>query len=152
MLTEEVVKSIDESVLCWLATVNKDGVPNVSPKEMFVPYGEKHLLIANIASPASIGNIKDNPNVCVSLIEIFKQKGHKLKGLAKVLDEKNNDYSEKVDLLKHLGGEGFPIKGIIEIEVTSVAEIIAPSYWLYPDVTTEESQINQSLKTYGVKR
>ncbi len=35
MLTSDIKKYIDQSVLCWLATVSKDGIPNVSPKEIF---------------------------------------------------------------------------------------------------------------------
>jgi len=56
--------------LCWLATVSEEGVPNVSPKELFVFEGEKHLLIANIASPQSVKNIQANCQVCVSGINI----------------------------------------------------------------------------------
>ena len=33
-LTTEIKKAIDQSVLCWLATVSKEGIPNVSPKEV----------------------------------------------------------------------------------------------------------------------
>ena len=46
------------SVLCWLATVDDHGMPNVSPKEIFCCHGERELLIANIASPQSVRNIK----------------------------------------------------------------------------------------------
>ena len=152
MLNEEIRGSIEESVLCWLATVSNAGEPNVSPKEMFAPYKNKYLLIANIASPVSVQNIENNSKVCVSFIEIFKQKGFKLGGIAYNLIEGDEDYEEKVALLRHLGGDGFPIKGVIQIEITSVSPIIAPSYWLYPDQTTESSQIEQSLKTYGVRK
>jgi len=152
MLNKEIKDSIQESVLCWLATVSDLGEPNVSPKEMFISFGDKHLLIANIASPISVKNIKNNPKVCVSFIEIFKQKGFKLRGTGCVLNKGDDGYTEKANLLKRLGGEGFPIKEIIQIEISSVFPIIAPSYWLYPEKTTEASQIQQSLNTYGVSR
>jgi predicted pyridoxine 5'-phosphate oxidase superfamily flavin-nucleotide-binding protein len=32
MLTDDVLRHIDRGVLCWLATVDIDGGPNVSPK------------------------------------------------------------------------------------------------------------------------
>jgi len=56
----------DQFVLCWLATVSEKGVPNVSPKELFIFEQEKQLLIANIASPQSVKNIRANPQVYVS--------------------------------------------------------------------------------------
>ena len=51
LITSEVAESIDCSVLCWLATVSSDGIPNVSPKEAFLHDGQGRVLIANIASP-----------------------------------------------------------------------------------------------------
>ena len=100
----------------------------------------------------SVENIAKNPRVCVSLIDIFRQKGHKLNGRARILDERNPGYSEKLARLRRKGGEAFPVRSIIEVEVVSVAEIIAPSYWLFPDATTEDTLIDQSLKAYGVRR
>ncbi|UYG01261.1 pyridoxamine 5'-phosphate oxidase family protein [Halomonas sp. GD1P12] len=65
MITEEVKKYIDRSVLCWLATVDRDGDPNVSPKEVFAAYENDRLVIANIASAGSMRNILSNDAVCV---------------------------------------------------------------------------------------
>lgn len=149
MLDPAIKKSIEESVLCWLATVSEAGEPNVSPKEMFVAYDDKHLLIANIASPRSVKNIRTNPMVCVSLIEIFKQKGYKLTGQARIIEAGADNYAEKLQALRQLGGEGFPVKSIIEIEVNRAQPIIAPSYWLFPD-SSEQKQIDQAMKSYGV--
>jgi len=49
---------LQRSVLCWLATVDAHGQPNVSPKEVFAAFDEKHLVIAHIASPLSVKNIQ----------------------------------------------------------------------------------------------
>ena len=93
MLTPEVKQSIDQCVLCWLATVDSNSLPNVSPKEVFTYYGEQSLLIANIASPKSVLNIQQNEKVCVSLIDIFRQKGFKLVGRGKVIDKSKVNFS-----------------------------------------------------------
>jgi hypothetical protein len=57
MLSPEVQESATRSVLCWLATVDEVGQPNVSPKEIFAGFDSNHLVIANIASPKSGRNI-----------------------------------------------------------------------------------------------
>lgn len=150
MITDEVKKYIDKSVLCWLATTNEQNEPNVSPKEMFTLYGDKTLLVANIASPNTIQNIKTNSKVCVSFLDIFVQKGFKLKGIAKVIDKANVDYDEKLKLLTNLFTDKFPINSIIEINIKTVDKIVAPSYYLYPE-TTEKSQIDSALMTYRVQ-
>ncbi len=149
MLNDKTHKSIKECVLCWLATASSNGVPNVSPKEMFVSDGDKHLLIANIASPVSEENIKSNKNVCVSFIDIFKQKGFKVKGAARIINKRDEKYCQKLEKLHQLGGEGFPVKNIFEISIDSISPIIAPSYWLFPEIT-EQNLIEQSMNTYGV--
>ncbi|MEW8562476.1 MAG: pyridoxamine 5'-phosphate oxidase family protein [Candidatus Thiodiazotropha sp.] len=149
MLDENIKKSIEASVLCWLATVTSAGIPNVSPKEMFIHYGDDAVLIANIASPKSVANIKDNPSVCVSFIDVFKQKGFKLTGKATIVESTDADFESMLNELHKLGGENFPVRSIIKVIVEEAEPIIAPSYWLFPE-TTEQSQIEQAMETYGV--
>ncbi|PPL02298.1 hypothetical protein SAMN05444682_104223 [Parapedobacter indicus] len=141
---------IDKSVLCWLATVDGDHAPNVSPKEVFAFYNEKTLLIANIASPGSVRNIRNNPNVCVSLVDIFVQKGYKLKGTAKIINNSDASFPDKVKFLTELFTDAFPINEVIEITVVKAAPILAPSYLFFPD-TTESKQIENAMGAYGVR-
>ena len=75
---------VSKSVLCWLATVDSSGLPNVSPKEVF-DLVEGRIVIANIASPRSSANIRANASACISLLDIFEQKGVRVSGRAKVL-------------------------------------------------------------------
>lgn len=151
MIDAIVKTSIDKSVLCWLATCDNNGIPNVSPKEMFACQDDTTLLIAHIASPNSIKNIKQNPNVCVSFIDIFVQKGYKLKGTAVIIDKRDPRFGAKVRLLTDLFSDKFPITSVIEITVTGVETIKAPSYLLFPDTTTEELQRANAMATYNVR-
>jgi len=151
MINNEVKKYIKTSVLCWLATSNKQNELNVSPKEIFTYKDDSTLLIANIASPNSINNIKENSKVCVSFLDIFIQKGFKIKGDAYLIDQNNNRFKSDLVLLTDLFSDKFPIKNIIEVKVTSVESIQAPSYFLFPE-TTEQTQIESAMSTYKVKR
>lgn len=151
MLTSDIKKSIDTCVLCWLATVDENLQPNVSPKEMFTYLDDQTLLIANIASPNSVRNIAQQPKVSVSFVDVFTQKGFKLKGEAKLITRDADSYAAKAKRLTDLFLDKFPIHSVIEITITKVDLIQAPSYWLFPDSTTEQSQIEGAMKTYGVK-
>ena len=84
-LTNEIKEYIDRSVLCWLATASIDNVPNVSPKEIFKYYESDKIIVANIASPQTVRNIKRNENVCVSFVDVLVQKGFQLKGKARII-------------------------------------------------------------------
>ena len=133
-LSDDVLKYLDASVLCWLATVDKSGQPNVSPKEIFAVRNDK-LLIANIASPGSVRNIEENPKVCVSFIDFLVQKGYQLKGHALVLQP--SDFREVHSFIQIRAGDKYKVLSVISIEVEKVKPIIAPSYLFYPD--TDES-------------
>ena len=122
--------------------------PNVSPKEVFVGYGEKFILIANIASPQSLKNIQQNDQVCVSFVDILIQKGFKLKGKAKIIQKGNDDFLELANPLVDITKGKYPFQEIFKIEITNVKPIIAPGYFLYPDITTEASQRASALKQY----
>ena len=148
-MNENLISSIQESVLCWLATVDEHGMPNVSPKEVFTHFDDK-IIIANIASPESAKNIASNGVACISFVNVFSQKGYKVKGSAKVLAENSEEYKECYKLLYKMTGEKFPIVGVLSITVESFHEVVAPSYKLYPG-TTEQSQIESAYKTYGVR-
>lgn len=151
MLTKIIKKYIDESILCWLATVDKNDFPNVSPKEIFIHTDEK-IIIANIASPNTISNIVFNGNVCLSFVEIFKQKGFKIKGIAKIIEKDNALFNSYYSLLNQkFSIESFPVKSIIEITPKEISDIKAPSYFLFPNIS-EQIQIENALLTYKVTK
>lgn len=146
-LTTEVKEYINRSVLCWLATVSAENVPNVSPKEIFNYYGMNKIIVANIASPQTVRNIKQNENVCVSFIDILVQKGFQVKGKAKIIRKTESEFSEMEKVLTEMTGGNFPFATITEITVIQIKPIIAPKYILYPE-TTETEQIENAKKTY----
>ncbi len=149
MLTPEVKKYINQSVLCWLATASAENVPNVSPKEIFTFFGESHIIIANIASPNTLRNIRQNPQICVSFIDILVQKGFQIKGTAEIVKKSASEFLELEKPLLEMTGGQFPFASITKISIEKVKPILAPRYLLFPE-TTEEEQIESAKRTYGV--
>jgi uncharacterized protein len=143
---------IQRSVLCWLATVDVHGQPNVSPKEIFAAFDENHLVIAHIASPISVRNIQQNPKVCVSLIDIFVQKGWKLLGQARYVNAHDEAFHAYAKPLLAMTSDKFNIQAVLVVKVEQAHPIVAPSYRFYPDSTTEEGQMDAAMKAYGVRR
>ena len=135
------------SVLCWLATVDAHGVPNVSPKEIFCCHGGREILIANIASPQSVRNIQGHPQVCVSFVDVLVQKGFKVKGTAVIVKPDHPRFRELEIPLQAMTLGAFPIRSVICVQVQSTAPILAPSYYLRAG-TTEESQARAAQAAY----
>ncbi|NHF60859.1 pyridoxamine 5'-phosphate oxidase family protein [Flavobacteriaceae bacterium TP-CH-4] len=147
-LTTEIKKCMERSVLCWLATVSSGNVPNVSPKEIFTYHDNDHIIIANIASPQTVRNIKQHPQVCVSFIDILVQKGFQIKGKGEIIGTRHPEFVDMEKVLAKMTEGKFPFRSITRISVEQVKPIIAPKYVLYPH-TTEQEQIESAKKAYG---
>lgn len=151
ILSAAVHAAAQRSVLCWLATVDAQGQPNVSPKEVWAIADDRHVVVANIASPASARNIAQQPKVCLSFVDVLVQKGFKLQGTARAVWPDDPDYSKWAAPLLVMTGDRFPVRSVLLIAVQTVQPIVAPSYWLYPETTTEASQVEAAQRVYGLK-
>ncbi|WP_347484406.1 pyridoxamine 5'-phosphate oxidase family protein [Vandammella animalimorsus] len=150
-ITPAIRQAAQDSVLCWLATVDEAGWPNVSPKEIFAVLDDEHLVIAHIASPQSVRNIERHPQVCVSFVDVFKQKGFKLRGHAQLACAGDASFAAWSAPLAPLAGERFTIAAVIRVRVTHAEPVLAPSYRFYPESTTEAGQQASALARYGVQ-
>ncbi|MDR5886614.1 pyridoxamine 5'-phosphate oxidase family protein [Vreelandella janggokensis] len=123
----------------------------MSPKEVFAAHENDRLVIANIASPGSVRNVLSNDAVCVSFVDVFVQKGFKVRGRANCVARSDSRYASLAGPLEEMVTGKFEIHNLIEVRATAVEPILAPSYQLYPE-TTEDDQIQIALSAYGVSR
>ncbi|MGO4854792.1 pyridoxamine 5'-phosphate oxidase family protein [Phaeovulum sp. W22_SRMD_FR3] len=137
-------------VLCWLATVDARNRPNVSPKEIFAEIAEDHLVIADIASAGTVRNIRANPEVCVSMIDIFLQRGCKLDGTAEIIAADHPEHPALCAPLTAMAGGHFPIRHVISVHVTRRSPILAPSYTFFPTRSEAEMRAD-AYRSYGVQ-
>ena len=138
-------------MLCWLATVDQNRQPNVSPKEIFAPFDSEHLVIANIASPASVRNLRSNPRVCVSFIDVFVQQGFKVMGSARNVQRNDKDFPCWCAPREIKAGPRFTIHSVIFVRASAVEPILAPGCRLYAVETTDQVQIASAMRAYGVR-
>lgn len=150
-LTDAVREAARRSVLCWLATVDAEGQPNVSPKEVWTIADDQHVVVAHIASPISTRNIAQHPQVCLSFVDVFVQKGFKLVGTAREVRAGDAEFATWVEPLLAMVGQRFTIQSVLVVHVRSVSAIVAPSYRFYPDDTTEALQVASAMRTYNVQ-
>jgi predicted pyridoxine 5'-phosphate oxidase superfamily flavin-nucleotide-binding protein len=151
LMNEAIREAARRSVLCWLATVDAEGQPNVSPKEVWAIADDQHVVVAHIASPISARNIAQHPQVCLSFVDVFVQKGFKLLGMAREVRAADPEFATWAKPLLAMVGQRFTIRSVMVIQVQSVAAILAPSYRFYPDDTTEASQVVSGMQAYKVQ-
>jgi predicted pyridoxine 5'-phosphate oxidase superfamily flavin-nucleotide-binding protein len=85
-LTDEIKTIISEIHPAYIATAGKDGKPNVSAKGSFRVLDDDHLVFADVKSPRTVANLKENPNVSAIVLDPASRKGARIWGTAEVLD------------------------------------------------------------------
>jgi len=151
LLTDEVHASLDPAVLGWLATASADGEPNVSPKEVFAHLRDDVVAIAHLASPVSARNALANPRGCFSVVDVLRQRGHKLVGELRLHRPGDPSFDDVAAPLRPLVGDRFRLRGAFELRVTAVSAIVAPSYAFHGDEVTEASMVADAMRAYGVR-
>ena len=152
LLSDDVLEAASRSVLCWLATVGPDGQPNVSPKEIWAPFDPAHLVVANIASPTTVRNLRHSSAVCLSFVDVLVQKGFKVIGEAENVERGHPSFQRWAAALLAQAEPRFRVHSVIVVRARSVEPIVAPSYRLHPAETTEASQVAAARRRYGLDR
>src|SRR5437867_10854907 len=103
VLTADMKRFVEQQRLGFVATVCRDGTPNLSPKGTTAVWDDDHLVFANIRSPGTIADLRQNSNVEVNVVDPFVRKGYRFKGVASVLesgslyDQARTFYPESTD-------------------------------------------------------
>ena len=85
-MSEEVKKAVAECSPALVATTNKAGKPNVSAKGSLRVLDDEHLVFADIRSPHTIANIKENPQVGIICLNPNTRKACRIWGKAEIID------------------------------------------------------------------
>lgn len=126
VLTADMKRVVDEQRLGFVATVCPDGTPNLSPKGTTAVWDDDHLVFANIRSPGTIANLRQNPNVEVNVVDPFVRRGYRFKGVASIL-ESGARYDEAMAFYRDRGSRNV-IAEIVMIRVTTAQPIDSPAY------------------------
>lgn len=86
-IPDDVKKAIAEIRPALVATASKDGLPNVSPKGSFRVIDDEHVVFAELRSPRTIANLKENPKVSAIGLDPASRKGWRIWGEAEMLSE-----------------------------------------------------------------
>lgn len=116
-LSAEAKKIIAEFGPALIATASREGKPNVSPKGSFRVLDDEHVVFANIASPRTMANLKENPQLTAIMLDRSSRKGCRIWGRAEIVDGG--------DLFDSISGEfsarGMKVKHIVKVAVEEAA-------------------------------
>jgi predicted pyridoxine 5'-phosphate oxidase superfamily flavin-nucleotide-binding protein len=126
LISADMKRVVEEQRLGFVATVCPDGTPNLSPKGTTVVWDADHLVFANIRSPGTLANLRQNANVEVNVVDPFVRKGYRFKGVASVLDS-GPLYDEVIAFYKERGVAN-TIREVVMVRVQSAQPIDSPAY------------------------
>src|SRR5699024_3419257 len=102
--------------------------PNLSPKGSVMPYDDEHLIFMDQASPGTMANLRHNPRIEINSIDVFRRRGYRFKGTAKILPPGNPAYEWLKQKLIDLNGPGYPANEAVLITVEAAAAVRSPAY------------------------
>ena len=107
----------------------------ISPKGTIIGWTSEFLAFANIRSPDTVNNLKNNPDVEINVIDPLLRRGYLFKGSTRILND-GQMYDEILEFYKNLGIKSV-IHEIILVTVSDVSVVASPLY----DLGVSEQEI-----------
>jgi predicted pyridoxine 5'-phosphate oxidase superfamily flavin-nucleotide-binding protein len=142
ILTEDMKRVVLEQRLGFAATVCPDGTPNLSPKGTTTVWDDDHLVFADIYSPGTVANLRQNSAIEINVVDPDVRKGYRFKGTGIVLTE-GPQFEEIVAIYRQRGSQN-PIRSIVLIKVESALPLISPAY----DLGATEVELREKWRQY----
>ncbi len=142
ILTEDMKRVVREQRLGFVATVCPDGKPNLSPKGTTTVWDDDHLVFADIRSPQTLANLRDNPWLEINVVDPVARKGYRFLGTATIYSE-GLRFDEVVSFYRQ-NGVTSPINAVVLVEVTRVRPLISPAY----DSGATEDEVRSRWREY----
>jgi hypothetical protein len=149
-ITADMEAIIKQAMLSFVATINEDGTPNLSPKaSLTVKNGV--LYFADIASPHTLLNLRRDPAIEINVIDIFQRRGYRFTGRALILPPGDDEYLLIADWVRAANGPEYPVDHVVKIEATSIAPLLSPAH-VFADPPRSQDEIrNTYYQKYRVK-
>jgi predicted pyridoxine 5'-phosphate oxidase superfamily flavin-nucleotide-binding protein len=119
-------QTVEQQRLSFVATVNDDGTPNLSPKGTIAVLDDDHLVFGDIRSPRTIANLRQRPAVEINVVDPIGRKGHRFRGRATVIDP-GARFDELVAFFRARGSSN-PLQAVVVIQVEHAEPVISPAY------------------------
>jgi uncharacterized protein len=112
-LTEEAKRAIETIRPALIATASKTGKPNVSAKGSLRILDDEHIIFADVSSPRTVTNIKENPQVAIICLDSVTRKGCRIWGKSEIIN--SGEIFEKI--ASEFTRRSVNIKSVVKINV-----------------------------------
>ena len=127
-LTAEMRRIVNEQKLGFVATVNADGTPNLSPKATFVVLDGDHIIFGDLRSPNTARNVADGAAMELNFVDPFVRKGFRARGQAEYIAKDTPAYAELIEAFAAWGALTESFRGIFSVRIERAALVTSPAY------------------------
>ena len=135
MLSEQMIAILEKQRLGFVATLNKDYGPSVSPKGTFIAVDESTIAYGDIRSPGTTGNLRADSRIEVSFVDPISRRGFRARGTAEIVEKGSDAFDVLRPRFDRWGDLSNRIQRIVVISVTKALPLETPAY---DDGATEE--------------
>jgi predicted pyridoxine 5'-phosphate oxidase superfamily flavin-nucleotide-binding protein len=143
VLTDQMQRLVSIQRLGYIATVCPDGTPNLSPKGTLHVWDDEHLVFADIRSPGTIRNLRQNPAIEINVVDPLARKGYRFKGTATVHASGDPRFAELAAFFRERGTTS-PIRAVVLVQVTRALLVTSPAY----DTGATEEELRARWSAY----
>lgn len=129
-ITDEIKQFVETVKISYVATADRKGMPNVSPKGPLRIVDNKTIAFADLFSKKTRENIKENPNVAVSVVDVDALRGYQFRGTAELITEGPlfDQICHEIERPYHITPK---VKSIVKIHVKDIYDLAPPGeYYL----------------------
>ena len=126
ILDADMRRVVDEQRLSFVATVNPDGTPNLSPKGSIRVWDDCHLVFGDIRSPNTVRNLEINPTTEINIVDPISRRGYRFRGTAEIL-RAGSIYDRAVAFLRE-SGVSSPVGAVVLVRIETASPVISPAY------------------------
>jgi hypothetical protein len=127
MITPAMRALVDRQRLGFVATVNADGTPNLSPKGTVVVWDDEHLLWVGIRSPRTIRNLRERPATEINVVDPLIRKGYRFRGTCRLIED-GTELEEIRAFYRDVRKVTNSVRRAVLVRVDAVEEVTSPSY------------------------
>jgi predicted pyridoxine 5'-phosphate oxidase superfamily flavin-nucleotide-binding protein len=118
MLSEQLKETVAEIRPGIIATASRDGRPNVSAKGSLRVLDDDHVVFADISSPRTVQNLRENPQVSILVLHPKSMRGCRIWGRGEVMD--SGELFDK--LSEEFAAKNMRVNNVVKVAVEEVQD------------------------------
>ena len=147
ILTAAMKALVRDHTLGFVASVNADGTPNLSPKGTMAVIDDDTIGFGEMRSPGTLANIARRPVVELNFVDVFSRKGYRFKGKARFHAKGSGEYARLLPAFAKWTDLQPRFNGIVAVAIERALPITSPAY----DAGASEAELKAKFKAHFVK-